>query len=81
MTDILCKINESIKHPFGQANSPFRICDLILILTEMSEIASKDDNDESRIELLNHESTKNILLAMFTKSYNDDVCWTKNNAT
>ena len=72
LRDTLTKIRDSIKHPFGTTNSPFRICDLILILTEMSEIASKDDKDEIRMELLNHECTQNILLTLFTKSYNDN---------
>jgi hypothetical protein len=66
----LSKIEQSVKLPFGQPHSPFRICDLKLILSEMSEIASKDDNDRFRMILIEHESTRNILLTVFTKTYN-----------
>ena len=78
----LSKIEQSVKLPFGQAHSPFRICDLKLILSEISEIASKDENDEMRMELINHESTKNILLTLFTKTYNaqNSANMNKNNA-
>jgi len=49
----------------------------------MSEIASKEENDEMRMTLLLHESTKNILLMLFTKTYNDqsNANTMKNSAT